>query len=198
VAALAKDQSTPALKRALEFATSPLGRKLTKAALNTPKSSVKQTTDAEVIGEFALLFKASESLKRNPKRAKVINELIRVTEAVEWQTEMMMSVWSGTLAGRATLPPKTGPRLSEESTDESVGSQRMQVAELFATMMPGTFAQMYSEISTKELVRYVTWLKTPDAKSLLSTLNSALAKGLNVTAIKIGADFGKRIDGSDI
>jgi len=197
-ASLAKHQSASALKRTLEFATSPLGRKLTKAALNTPKSTIKQTANAEVVGEFALLTKGMESLKRNPRRAKVIKDLIRVTEAVEWQTEIMMSVWNGTMAGRASLPRKNGPRLPEDAIDEVVGSQRMQIAELFASIMPATFAQTYSEISTKELVHYVTWLRTPDAKAITTALNSALARGLNVTAIKIGADFGKHIDASDI
>lgn len=141
---------------------------------------------------------AARSLDRNPRRKHLIEDLIVATDATETLVDAMAGIWRGMIAGALASGPENLPRLSNDDVDRLVEMQRTQIAQTMAPTLPVMYEGMYAAIPNAELARYVAWLKTPDAHHVTRTTNRALIEAHDRMAEKIGEQFAKNMQATDI
>lgn len=197
-ASLAAQHSEDALKSVATFAKSRLGRKFTEAALTPPAAGSGQSQAEQLAAEMKRLDAAARSLDRNPRRKHLIEDLIVATDATETLVDAMAGIWRGMIAGALASGPENLPRLSNDDVDRLVEMQRTQIAQTMAPTLPVMYEGMYAAIPNAELARYVAWLKTPDAHHFTRTTNRALIEALDRMAEKIGEQFAKNMQATDI
>lgn len=197
-ASLAAQHSEATLESVLDFATSRLGRKLTEATLTVPTANSGESAAEQMAAEMKRLDAAAKSLYRDPRRKDLIEDLIVATDATETLVDAMASIWRGMIAGTLASGPENLPRLSNDDVDRLMETQRAQIAQTMAPALPAMYQGMYAAIPTAELARYVAWIKTPDAHDVTRTTNRALIEGLDRMAEKIGEQFAKNMQATDI
>ena len=174
---LAISMKVPAMKQAIAWLETDLGRRVTLA-----EELASVTMDEAALKKYAGTAKAPSA-----RRVKMLQDILGVTNGVETTATIMEAMALGVAIGVDSTQPvqkRAGVALLRAQIRKAMPPEKIK--ELVKQRMPGVFAYTYRDISDADLAAYVAFLRGPAGKGYNDAIMEALSQALVGASVRMG------------
>jgi hypothetical protein len=178
-ARLAKELTDEDVDAVLEFATSDLGKRFTRAEETVAAVDQKRMED----GAKAALAKASDA------RKALLRRLVAVLRAEEIAADLTINMSNAIVYGVAASAPGADAEGAIANAKKQAAARRPQLLAFFREFTYLQAAYAYRDIGDEDLTRYIAFNETPVAQRF----NDATAKAVDYAVVQCSLQLGRSI-----
>ena len=176
---LAQTLKPAEMQKVIDWLETPVGRRVTIA-----EEKASGTMDEANLRKYAEQVQAKPPTER---RQKLIQELVEVTNAVEFGANLMEGTSLGVAIGMDSTQPvekRVGAAFIRKQIEKMMPKEQVKAA--LRESMPGMYGYTYREVSDADLTSYLTMLRTPDGKRVNDEITKAFTQAMVAASLRVG------------
>ena len=176
---LAQTLKPAEMQKVLAWLETPVGRRVTIA-----EEKASSTMDEASLKKFAEQVKAKPP---SAERQKLVQELVEVTNAVEFGANLMEGTSLGVAIGMDSTQPvekRVGAAFIRKQIEKMMPKEQVKAA--LRESMPGIYGYTYREVSDADLRSYLAMLRTPEGKQVNDEITKAFTQAMVAASLRVG------------
>jgi len=176
---LAQTLKPAEMQKVLAWLETDVGRRVTIA-----EEKASSTMDEANLRKYAEQVRAKPPSER---RQKLIQDLVEVTNAIEFSANLMEGTALGVAIGMDSTQPaqqRLGAAFIRKQIEKAMPKE--QVKATLRESMPGIYGYTYREVSDADLTSYLTMLRTAEGKKVNDEITKAFTQAMVAASLRVG------------
>jgi len=176
---LAQTLKPAEMRKVLAWLETDVGRRVTLA-----EERASSTMDEASLSRYA---GQTKSKPPGARRQKLIQDLVQVTNAIEFAAHLIEGTALGVAIGMDSLQPvqkRVGAAFLRKQIEKAMPKEQLK-----ATMreaMPGLYGYTYREVSDADLAAYLVMLRSADGKRCNDAITEAFTQAMVAASVRVG------------
>jgi hypothetical protein len=167
------------MQKVIAWLETDVGRRVTIA-----EETSSSTMDEKSLARYA---EATKAKPPSAQRQKLIQDLVEVTNSVDFGATLMEGTTLGLAIGMDSTQPvekRVGAALLKKQIEKVMPKQ--QVKAVLRESMPGIYAYTYREVSDSDLKSYLAILRSEDGKRVNDAITEAFLQAMVAASLRMG------------